>query len=403
MDTRTPIGIFLLALAIPLLGYIVEVLLGKFRLRGYGQIARDVRLLGTAIHGKADRDGEDVVLRGKAHSWPVSVRFSKSELKPGVNIKMSVPSNITLYCVPRNQSELGRVPLHSADPRFDARFRISSNHPLEARVIFISNEVEIKKLCSSASTLLALENRTLELSEMVFPEDNVYQHVLGQIEGMAKIADATAQMPDAVIPKAGSGLLRQWNWFRAAYVTLPILLILSILVLNRTEAPIAPTTPAVDPVGISHDEAAHIPDIQPWRLAQPQDFEPAALSWLQQKGARLAGRIPVSFNNSATGGVAYVLKRIDGADGRSARLVMLVDGQMRLDLALPQLAIVARVPLDAIESIPWTGRAPVGQADSDGILVVRSLEGPDTATVFFFSGLRLLSGKPKDYSSLSVR
>ena len=117
----------------------------------------------------------------------------------------------------------------------------------------------------------------------------------------------------------------------------------------------------------------------------------------------MAGRIPVSFPNSATGGVAYILKKNDGPDRRSARLVMLVDGQTRLDLALPQLAIVARIPAEAIESIQWAGRAPVGQADSDGILVVRSLEGPETATVFFFSGLHLLSGKPKDYQSLSVR
>jgi hypothetical protein len=117
----------------------------------------------------------------------------------------------------------------------------------------------------------------------------------------------------------------------------------------------------------------------------------------------LAGRIPISFTNSATGGVAFILKKNDGADRRSARLVILVGGQVRLDLALPQLAIVARVPVETIESIQWSGRAPVGQADSDGILVVRSLEGPETATVFFFSGLHLLSGKPKDYQRLSVR
>jgi hypothetical protein len=406
MDTPTPILIFLLAVVIPLLGYIVEVLLGKFRLRGYGHIARDVRLLGTAIHGKTDRDGDDVVLRGNAHSWPVSVRFSHSDLKPGLNVRMSVPSSITLFCIPRNQErEVGRVPLHSADPRFDARFRISTNHPLEARIAFTSNvRLEVEKLCSSTSTLLALENRTLELSELVLPEDNVYQHVLSQIEGMAKIVDATAQMPGAAATKAGSGFARQWNWFRTAYVGFPILLILSILVLNRAhQAPSVPPPLAPGPAGISRNEAAQISDIQQWRLAQPTDFEPAALSWLQQQGARLAGRIPVSFTNGATGGVAYILKRNDGADRHSARLVMLVDGQLRFDLALPQLAIVARVPVEAIESIPWAGRAPVGQPDSDGVLVVRSLERPETATVFFFSGLHLLSGKPKDYQSLSVR
>ena len=407
MDTRTRIVIFLLAVAIPLLGYIVEVLLGKFSLRGYGAITRDVRLLAAAIHGKTDRDGEDLVLRGNAYSWPVSVRFSQSDLKPGLNITMSVPSDITLFCIPRDQEhEVGRVPLHSANPRFEARFRISTNHPSEARIIFSSDAelVDVEKLCSSVSTLLALENRTLELSELVLPEDNVYRHVLSQIEGIAKIADAAAQMSGPDATKAGSGFARQWNWFRTAYVGLPILLILSILVLaGAHRAPSAPAMPAPDPVGISRDEVAQISDIQQWRLAQPQDFQPFALSWLQQKGARFAGRIPVSFTNSATGGVAYILKRNDGADRRSTRLVMLVDGQLRLDLAMPEVGIVARIPVDAIESIQWAGRAPVGQPDSDGIVVVRSLEGPETATVFFFSGLHLLSGKPKDYQSLSVR
>jgi hypothetical protein len=101
--------------------------------------------------------------------------------------------------------------------------------------------------------------------------------------------------------------------------------------------------------------------------------------------------------------VAYILKRIDATDSRSTRLVMFVDGQMRFDLVLPELAIVAPIPFDSIESTQWTGRAPVGHPDSDGILVVRRLQEPETATVFFFSGLRLLSGRPKDYQSHSVR
>ena len=403
MDTRAPsVILFFLAVAIPLLGSIVEVLLGKFRLRGYGHIARDVRLLGTAIHGKTERDGEDLVLRGNAHSWPVSVRFSQSDLKPGLNLRMSVPSTITLYCLPRNQREVGRVPLRSADPRFEARFRLSTNHPLEARVAFSSATIgEIEKLCSSTSTFLALENRTLELSELVVPEDNVYQHVLSQIQGMTNIAEATAQMP-GVAAKPVRGFSRPWNWFRTAYLAVPVLLILSIFVLARAHrTPNAPPPPVPYPVGISIDEAAQIPDIQQWRLAQPVDFEPGALSWLQQRGSSVTGRIPISFTNSATGGVAYILKRNDGTESRSARLVMFVDGKFRFDLALPELAIVTRIPVDAIESIQWAGRAPVGQADSDGILMVRRLQGPETATIFFFSGLHLLSGRPRDYQSLS--
>ena len=407
MDTRAPIVILLLAVTILLLGYLVEVLLGKFRLRGYGHIARDVRLLGAAIHGKTDRDGKDVVVRGNADSRPVSVRFSLSDQKPGLNIRMSVLSNITLYCVPRNQGrEVGRVSLHSVDPSFEARFRLSTDHPLEAKIVFSSDTKfgEVEKLCSSTSTFLALENRTLELSELVLPEDNVYQHVLSRIHGMAKIAYATAQMPGIAATKAGSGLARQWNWFRTAYVGLPVLLILSLLVLTRAHKAPTPSSPQVlYPVGISRDEAAQIPAIQQWRLAQPADFEPGALSWLQQQGSMLTGRIPVSFTNSPTGGAAYILKRSDGTDSRSARLVMFVDGQLRFDLALPELAIVARVPVEAIESIHWTGRTPVGQADSDGILVVRKMELPETATIFFFSGLHLLSGRPKDYQSLPAR
>ena len=388
MDTRTPIVIFFLAVAIPLLGYMVEVLRGKFRLRGYGQI---------------ERDTDDLVLRGAAHSWPVSVRFSRSDRKPGLNIRMSVPSNITLYCIPRNQPEVGRVPLHSADTRFDARFRLSTNHPLEARIVFASNvRLEVEKLCSSVSTLLALEDRTLELSELVLPEDDVvYRHVLSRLERMAKIADATAQMPGAST-KAVSGFATPWNWFRTAYLGIPLVLILSLLFFARThKAPVAPPPPAPYPAGISRDEAARIPDIQQWRLALPADFEPAALSWLQQRGSRVAGRIPLSVTNTSTGGVAYILKKNDGTDPHLTRLVLLVDGQLRFDLALPELAIVARIPVDAIASIRWAGRAPVGQPDSDGLLVVRKLDDPGSATVFFFSGLHILSGRPKDYRTLS--
>jgi hypothetical protein len=409
MDTRAPIVIFLLAVTIPLLGYMVEVVLGKFRLRGYGHIARDVRLLGTAIHGKTERDGEDIVIRGNTRSWPISVRFSHSDQKPELNITMSVPSNLTLYCVPQKHSAIGRVSFQSTDPRFEARYRLSTNHPTEARIAFSSDTTlrQIERLCStSSSILLALQDRTLELSELTVPEDDLYQHVLSRMQVMAQIADATANMPGGATTKAGSGFARHWNWFRTAYFAVSILLTLSLLVMVTTlrlnNVPPSPP-PAPLPAGISMDEAAQIPDIQQWRLAQPVDFETGALSWLQQRGSTLTGRIPVSFTNIATGGVAYILKRIDVPDSRSGRLVMFVDGQLRFDLVLPELAIVAPIPLDSIESIQWTGRAPVGQPDSDGILVVRRLEGPETATIFFFSGLHLLSGRPKDYQSLSVR
>ena len=399
MDTHDAIVISI-AIMIPLLGFLVEILLGTARLRGYWNIGRDVRLLRKLIHGKICRDGSNVLLCGNMGRWPVSVRFSRSDQKPELNIRMSVPSGITLYCLPRNrEDQVGRASLRSTDPNFATRFRLSTNHPLEARIVFSPGATlrEIEKLCSSSSTLLVLQDRTLELSELVLPKENLYRQALGRIHRMARIAEALAQMPGS---KAVPRFARQWNWFRTAYCGVLLLLMLSALVLAPAHKVASAPTVSL-PVEIPEAELAQIEDIQRWRLMQPDDFAPGALSWMRQQGWSVTGRL--ALTREGRNAVAYLLKPVDQTTGSSFRLVMFADGKLRFDTIFPEVGIAARVPQDAIRNVDWGGPAPQGEPDSDGVLIVRRLNQPESSTVFFFSGLRLLSGRPKDYQYFSLK
>lgn len=392
------------AVAILLAGFVLELLLGRLRLRGYTRIARDIRAVVAALHGETDRDSGDLLIRGGVGALPVLIRISHSDQRPGLGIRLPAARGVSLFCIPKGHDmEAGRVSLRSPDPRFEMRFRLSSNHPAEARMLFLdpSTFAEIQRLCSASSSFLALNDESVEFGELSIPEEDFSRRVLECIRALAKIATASTQMPGAKPPKVAR-FARRWNWLRTAYVAAPIVLLSSVMLLARLQQTVEAPPPAPRPAGIADNELGQIPDVQHWRLAQPADFDPDATAWLQQQGQQLTAHIRGGFATGESEDSAYILKPMSATTGSPSRLVVFLKGQLRFDANMPEIAIGARIPKERLGSVDWRGRRPAGQPDGDGILIVQKYKDASSAIVLFSSGVQLATGNPTDFHSISL-
>jgi hypothetical protein len=391
--------------ATPLAGFVIEFLLRRVRLRGYRHIAGDVRAIVKAVHGEIDRDSGDVLIRGSMSSSPVLVRFSNSDQRPGLNIQMPAAANVSLFCVPKgHENDGGQASLPLYDPVLAGRFRLSSNQPGMAKILFCTPRIlaEIDKVCRTSDSFLALEEQRLELNEALIPEEDLCGRVLDCIRGMIEIAAASRQMPGAESEQP-IHYPRSWNWFRTAYIGVPVLLLSSMLLLAKLQKPVDVPQPPSVPSGMADAEASQIPEVQHWRLAQPDDFDANALAWLQQQGQKPQGRIRAVFVGKEREDSAYVLKHVPASPGDPSRLVVFLNGQVRFDATMPEIAIAARIPKDRIASIEWRGRAPAGQPDGDGVLVIQRYQDATSAIVLFASGVQLVVAHPKDFHTISLQ
>ena len=142
---------------------------------------------------------------------------------------------------------------------------------------------------------------------------------------------------------------------------------------------------------IAPDVARLIPGIETYRLATPADFDPDAVAWLTNSGRQASGEIQGAF--SAFGqSRAYVLVGKDGA----RRIVILANGQLRCDAQYRRVAVVARVPKQAIQKIIWAKPPPAGP-EGDGLVVVRTANDPGSSVVLFLRGHEVVSGTPTGF------
>jgi hypothetical protein len=142
---------------------------------------------------------------------------------------------------------------------------------------------------------------------------------------------------------------------------------------------------------VAPNVARLIPGIETYRLARPADFDPDAVAWLTNSGQQAGGEIQGAF--SAFGqSRAYVLAGKDG----TRRIVILANGQLRCDAQYRRVAIVARVPKQAIQKIIWAKPPPAG-SEGDGLLVVRTANDPGSSVVLFLQGHEVVSGTPSGY------
>lgn len=145
---------------------------------------------------------------------------------------------------------------------------------------------------------------------------------------------------------------------------------------------------------VAAEEARLIPGIEKYRLATRGDFDSDTVSWLNGSGQKVTGQVSGAFSAYGQSRV-YILV----GDDKLWRIVILANGKLRCDAQYRGVAIVARVPKDAVQKINWADPPP-SDSEGDGLLVVRAANDFGTSVVLFLRGDQVVSGTPSDYRQI---
>jgi len=407
--TEREIALFV-ALSLPLLGLLFEFVHARLRLRGFGDIAREVKTLAHDLHAEVDRDDTDLLVRGRYGNWPVLVRFSHSDSEPGVGIQIPVPCNLTFYCFPMSHTgEEGQTALRTSDKKFMSRFRLSTdNTPLEVSMILSSPDVtaELGKICDS-QTSLSLENRNLNVRETAIIPGGLASRLMICIRGMARIAAEAAAATGGEADTAKSSLKRGRNWFRTGYMAASALILVGVgadIWAHRPKAQVV--QPQIAPkaaITMPEAEAAQIPRLGEWHVAEASELDSEGAGWLQQQGQTASGHIIASVDSDQSQDGAYILKRANAPAGANAsRIVLFIGKAVRYDAEMPQIDVAGRIAKDRLNTVEWRGRGSSGAPNGDGIILIQRYDDPTSAIIFYMSGVKLMTGVPKDFRTLSL-
>lgn len=406
MSSLSPLAIVLgIIFGLAVLGAAIALVYNLRKFAGFRQIGGDAEKIADALGGELFRDGGDLVVAGNFGRLPTVVRFSNKEDVPGLNVRMGVPANFTLWIAPRSSDPgEGRATVRTGDASFDHRFISRSDDPGQARLFLALQTVPraIHQLACSNGSFLAITPASVEISEAVIPAEAVARHVLDHLQSVATLAAALQHMPAADTVKVEPLRKERRILGRAAIVVGAITAVVVVIAATQRQAlrqsPVVVAAPTAA-AGILPVDAVHMIGVDGWRAATADDFDADAAAWLRSSGAAVSGRIVGDF--SGRGGdqdVAYVLVRADGM----RRIVLLADGQDRYDIRYPAIAIAARVPKSSLSSARWVGPAP-GDAAGDGLLIVRSADDPHSGLVLFLANGRLVTAVPENYQDLSPR
>lgn len=147
--------------------------------------------------------------------------------------------------------------------------------------------------------------------------------------------------------------------------------------------------------GVSMEMTRIMPRGAGVRLATKEDFDPEAVSWLQNGGQDVSSQIAGDFTGvGESRGYLWVGKN------KSWRVVLLANNQARCDVSLPSVAIAAWVPKESINRIRWDGPAP--EPSGDGLLIVRSAKDPSSGVFLSLRGNEIVGSRPADYRQVPL-
>jgi hypothetical protein len=399
-----PVAIALIiVLLVAIVGALIALLLNLHKFHGFREIASAAQKVAKVLDGNLFRDAGDLVISGNFGLLPTVVRFSNKENVPGINLRVGVPANFTMWIASRSaETHEGRAVVRTGDTTLDSRFVTRSDDPGEVRVFTAIQDVPagLRQLACSSNTFVAISEASLELSELEIPKPGTARHILDHLETIAKLAAVLKQMPNADRIRVQPLQKDPKILGRAAIAIGAIVAVL--LVLAATQRSNKPKTVSeftgATSSGVLPRDASAIAGVEGWRTATEDDFNPNAVSWIKASGLPAAGRIPADFAGRGTASdVAYVLVGQNG----SRRLVLLENGEERYDTPYPAIAIAARVPKENISGIEWTGMPPAHN-DGDGLLVVRAADDPKSGLILFTSGRRIVTGVPANYQAVRV-
>jgi diguanylate cyclase (GGDEF)-like protein len=134
-----------------------------------------------------------------------------------------------------------------------------------------------------------------------------------------------------------------------------------------------------------------------FRLATKEDFDPEAVSWLQDGRQEASGGIRGNLAGSAGSWAAYLWV----AEDKSWQVVVVNGTRTRCDLSFQSVAIAAHVSNEVIKGIQWHGLGP-SEPSGDGLLIVRSAKDPASGVVLFLQGTDIVRSYPVDYRQIPL-
>lgn len=363
--------------------------------RGYRRVRRVAQGLAARVRGKIFRDGSDLVIHGFYIGYPVVIRFSNSESTPDLHLWMKVASRFNLFVTHNSvRATEGRWRIPSGDTWFDERFSLRSDQR-DATVAFLANKAavdELKRMCCSPTTMVALNAESIELAEGVMPQPDTLKHVIAHLESLGSTAKRVGALSRIKNPKNPIYVPHKFVLARAALVLLVCAGIVEVgTALHgyraHEEDGSASAANSAEEI-ISPLDESQLPAIEQWRLATPADFDANTVTLLENRGQQVKGRYDEGFSDAGAGfDTAYVLVRQKEDRTHTARVILVSQHHVVLDLAFPEVVAVARASNAALRRVEWepTESAP-GPSDGDGLMLIRRVKGSLVATVFDCTG-----------------
>lgn len=394
------------------IGCLVVLVREAILFRGYRRLKSIAKGMATSLEGSIFRDADDLVINGFFRGVPAVVRFSFAENTPEVHVWMKATSALTLYVTHKSvKLAEGRVRVPTRDAWFDDRFVIRTDNPNDAVALLTDDRAfsELKKLCCSPGTAVALTREALELSELTIPHPDTLEHLLGHMDSLAEMAVRVGALSNL---KSKTAVYRPDRYLiaRAALVLLIIAggieVYSAVRHYNSSDFVVSTASTTESTAMISETDASLIGGVQDWRVATPDDFDPTTVGWLTEHQKQVAGRIPGFFNGSSEApGTAYVLVRKKQSDNDRFRIVIIAQGHAVVDGTFHDLLAVQLVPKDQLSNIQWRvpHDAAVAPPDGDALMIIRRQGDAGSASVFYLSGGKIQTNAPTDYFNALLR
>ena len=372
---------------------------------GYQEFQEDVLTIRAALKGEVFRDGDDLVVTGNFGRYPAQMRLSYAENTPGLSLRMHAPVAFKFSAVPKGaRATEGRVLVRSGSELLDARFSCRTDHPTQSKMVLGSRAAlaSLEKLCCSARTFVTLNRGSVELNELTIPDPYLAKHVLDHLKGMEVLGKVSSKIPGSEAIKIERYRARKSHPVMRGAIAAGALVTLMAVVgsARKTESAAPMIAPSQDFGGVLPSDAAEIPRVFSWRVADESDFDQDSLNWLRGNGADPASRFELALQGQGKSqATAYLLKR---RDGPGLRVVLLQDHLILLDSEFDDLQAIARVPVFALSSVEWQAPPPaLPQADS--LLLLRKRGDQRDAYVVYLHDGKLTSAKLTDFRRLSFR
>lgn len=392
----------IILVALGTIGAVIQYVGSRRKFAGFEYIAGAIRGIARTLKGEVSRDGPDLLVIGEYRALPVYVRFSNSMGKAGMTIHMGAKAafGVAIFPASVNASDAGHHEIRTGDTAFDNRFCIRTDQPTQVSLLFTRYTVsQVQKLCCSGKTQLNIRPGEIELTEAAIPQPQTWEHVVLHLQSMRILAEAVGAIP-------GAESIQIFRQARDRHIPGRIAIAIGviaavILVVGTSKMDIQPKIevgPLV-PDGVAPNDAVGIRNLNGWRVAAPEDFQPDALNWLRSFGAEGNGIIRGDFSGiGQAGDVAYVLVN----DKHQFRLVLIANHTTRYDTQFASLAVVGRIPKDSAATIQWNGQPPEVM-NGDGLLIVNNAQDRSSGVAVFIGSERIAAGAPVDYQTVSLR